>query len=264
MQKYDLSDCSIIIPFYADCPERIEHLLFQLRYFPTFFINYELIIVEQGIKPAIDFPQRPGLRVEFLNSNEVFSTARISNIGASLVKTVFFCKCDTDLFIQPRALFDALERLKANPSTSMILPYNGVSFTLKTPLREERMHSLNFEMLPFSFPEESTSIDIPHISLKSNESEGLIHFFRTSTFKALGGYNEEFIGWGYEDGEILARFHSLGHPKEVLADYNAFHLDHLRIEGSQFQLLLNIHRLNMVKGMSASHLVEYLKTWTRF
>jgi predicted glycosyltransferase involved in capsule biosynthesis len=264
MHKYDLSDCSIIIPFHADCPERIEHLLFQLRYFSKFFIHYELIIVEQGIKPALHFPQSPGLRTEFIVSEEEFSTTRISNLGASLVKTPFFCKCDTDALIHPKAFFDALQTLKVNPSISVLLPYNGISFTLKGASKEELMRSLDFETLPFVLPEENCFFDSPCISLKSDASVGLIHFFRTATFKTLGGYNEEFIGWGYEDNEILIRFQTLGHPSEMLKNYNAFHLDHPRTEGSKFQLLQNIYRLNLVEAMSAQQLKDYLKTWTRF
>jgi predicted glycosyltransferase involved in capsule biosynthesis len=265
IKKYNLIDCSVIIPVQIDSQERLEHVHFLLRYFMKFFTNFELIVVEQGIEPRIKIPSRKGVRIEFLrNEEELFSPSKICNIGASFVKTSFFCKCDTDVFIHPRAIFDAFEKLKTNPHVSLVLPYNGVSFTLKTPCREELMSSFRFDSLPFVKPEESMEFASPSIHLKSNDSMGLIHHFRTSVFKELGGYNEEFIGWGYEDGEILTRFGLLGHPRTLLENYNAFHLDHPRFAGCQFHLLKNMYLLDSVARMSKDQLIEYIKCWSPF
>lgn len=126
------------------------------------------------------------------------------------------------------------------------------------------MRSFDFKKLPFVSHEKIATSHSPSLHLKCVDSQGLIHCFRTSVFKALGGYNEEFIGWGYDDNEILARFKILGHPKEILKGYNAFHLDHPRLYGGEFQALQNQHRWQRVEKMPAKELVEYVKTWTRF
>ena len=263
-KKLDLSDCTIVIPLHIDFPERLEHLRFLLRYFTKFFINHQLILVEQDVKSKIDFPLPPEADLEFITSEEDFSITRVSNSGAELVKTAFFCKCDTDLLVHPKAIFDAFERLKTDSSTSLVLPYNGISFNLTSPLKEDLMHSCDFQKLPCIQREEIASFSSPHLHLKCGDSQGLIHCFRTSVFKTLGGYNEEFIGWGYDDNEVLARFKGLGHPKEMLKGYNAFHLDHPRMYGGEFQVLQNFHRWQRVEKMPRDELVDYVKTWTRF
>src|SRR5579885_3597724 len=211
MVKLDLKDCSIVIPVRIDFPERLEHVNALLRYFPQFFKNYELIIVEQGKEPQVKSEA-----VLFVQTEEEFSTSQLSNIGAEHVKTPYFCKCDADACIDPRAIFEAFEKLKADSSLSLVLPYNGVSYTVQSPLREELIQSLNFRNLPLVQPRESLYFDAPHMILKNSNSKGLIHHFRTSVFKQLGGYNEEFIGWGYEDDEVLVRFEKLGHPPTYL------------------------------------------------
>jgi len=264
MKRYDLINCSIVVPIHVDCLQRLDHLNFLVQYFSTFFKNYKLIIAEQGKTKKVNISNQENIHVEFVESSEEFSTSEICNMGAFLVETPFFCKCDTDAVIHPDAFFNAFELLKQSPLTTLVMPYNGVSFTLTSPLKEEVMSSFEFNSLPFVKPENSLDFDTPHIQLKSNRSTGLIHHFKTSTFKKLGGYNEEFIGWGYEDNEIITRFKKLGYSIGTLEHYNAYHLDHPRIEGSKFQLLQNMHRLQLVENMTADQLVKYIKTWTRF
>ncbi len=261
MKKYDLSDCSIVIPVHIDSTERLEHVNFLYSYFNRYFINHQLIVIEQGIEPKTQFPLH--VKREFLKSNETFSTAEVSNIGASVVKTPFFCKCDADALIHPKAIFDAFERLKNRASTSFVLPYNGVSFTIQNPLRKEIIQSFDFDRFPFVKKGKGDDL-CKGMDIKNDSSTGLIHHFRTAVFKALGGYNEEFIGWGYEDDEIAARFSKLGHPKENLEEYNAFHLDHPRKPGDPIQAFKNYYRLLVVQRMPTEEILEYIQTWNRF
>ena len=176
----------------------------------------------------------------------------------------FFCKCDADLFIHPQAIFDGFERLKSNPNNGFVFPYNGVSFTIKSPLREELMESYNFGKLPFVKLEQADHFNFPSLTLKNSHSVGLIHHFRTSVFKELGGYNEEFVGWGYEDNEVTARFKILGHPRDLLENYNAFHLYHPRKRGDKTQIINNYLKWQFVESLSPTLLKEYIKTWSRF
>jgi predicted glycosyltransferase involved in capsule biosynthesis len=259
MEKFDLTDCSILIPIEVDCKEREDHFNFLQTYWHRYFCNYQLIIVEKGniskLKIAIDQPVDHHL-IQF---EEQFSSAKVSNSGASLVKTPFFCKFDVDALIHPKAIFDAFERLKKESDLSFLLPFNGYSVNVQDPLRQQMMQTFDWSLLPYIGKEESEKFHFEHMQLKNNDSTGLIHHFRTSVFKKLGGYNEEFIGWGYEDEELVARFEKFNHSKHMLANYTAFHLDHPRKKGDEIQAFKNYYRYLAVKNMSAEEIVEYIR-----
>jgi len=80
----------------------------------------------------------------------------------------------------------------------------------------------------------------------------------------LGGYNEEFVGWGYEDDEIQVRFDKLNHAKQNLENYSAFHLDHPRKPGDPIQDYKNYNRSLAIREMPPGTIIEYIKTWNRF
>lgn len=263
MEKYDLTDCSIIIPVEIDCKERLEHLHFQLEYFPRFFSNYELILVEHGKEPKVKI-KRSGIRYSFIKGEDEFATSKISNIGVLLAKNPFFYKCDTDVCIYPKAFFDALEKFKSRRDLAFMLPYNGVSFTIADPLRNELLNSFDFDKLPYVKPEEADQFKYPCMFLKNKNSTGLLHLFRTSVFKELGGYNEEYVGWGYEDDEIVNRFSRLGHPLELLEGYNCFHFNHPTKMAKLSQTAKNFLLANLPNTLSPGHLREYIKSWSRF
>lgn len=261
---YRLSDCTIVIPVHIDCAERLEHIHFLYRFLKQNFTHHHLIIVEQGKEPQIHLPSNSQIQIEFVKNEGIFSPSEISNIGASLVKTQFFCKYDADALIQPQAIFDAFEMLKNNPNQSLVLPYNGVSFTLTNELREKILKKDDFSYI-LSIKMEQLELDnVQNMYLKCQHSSGLIHHFRTSVFKEIGGYNEGFIGWGYEDTEIINRFNTLGHPKVMLENYNAFHLEHPRKEGDQAQIFRNYCRKQIFSAMSPEELRNAIKSWNRF
>lgn len=265
MTQYDLADCSIVIPVQIDSKQRLEHLQFLFSFFQTHFVNHQLIIVEQGTESKVQPPKSAVF--EFVFQDEDFSIAQISNIGASLVRTAFFCKYDVDAVVEPKAIFDAFELLKNDLSVSFAIPYNGVSFNIKNPLRRVILRSYHLRQLPVISRNEAHARSSEEISLKSAHSKGLIHHFRTSVFKALGGYNEEFIGWGFEDNEILARFALLGHQFHLLKDYTAFHLDHPRAPmtfRSQALTAQNYQRFLAIQKMPQEEILQYIQTWSRF
>ncbi len=257
-KKFDLTDCSIVIPVHIDCPERLEHLQFLTSYFECYFGGYQLIIIEQGTVQKVFHPN-----VRFIESKRTFSTSEVSNMGAEFVNTSFFCKCDVDAVICPKAIFDAFETLKST-EISMMIPYNGVSFTIQNPKRQEFMKAFDFDALPFVEKKEACRWSGVGMYVKNGDSKGLIHHFKTSVFKQFGGYNEEFVGWGYEDDEIVHRFERLEKPAQYLEGYNAYHLDHPRVPGDPVQAFKNQYRSLAIKKMDPCDILDYIKTWSRF
>jgi hypothetical protein len=259
---YNLSDCSIVIPVHIDSMERLEHIHFLYHFFKRNFIHHQLIILEQGNEPRIDLPPSANIQIEFIKDENEFSLSEMSNRGASFVNRPFFCKYDADALIHPKAIFDAFELLKNQPQLALVLPYNGISYSIANELRKKMLQTADFSSLPFVKMGEA--IAFQDMYLKCEHSNGLIHHFRTDVFKELGGYNEEFIGWGYEDTEMINRFHTLGYPKTLLENYNAFHLEHPRKGGDEVQIFRNYCRKQAYSAMSPEELLNSIKAWNRF
>lgn len=266
MDKFDLSQCSIIIPCELDFYERLEHLKFLLNYFTTYFKNLEIILILQGDEIPDNYKPPAEVKIKHVKKEGPFSLARLSNYGATFVTNPYFCKCDVDVLIHPKAIFESVEKLKSSPSHAFILPFNGVSYHMYNPLRAHWLkgETNDFSTLPFVKHEESLQASFPDLELKNNESKGLIHLFRTSIFKQLGGYNELFVGWGYQDAEVNSRFKTLGHPIERMENYNCFHFTHRKITGDKTQRLKNLEQFEKVQQMTPEQLKVYINTWSRF
>jgi len=78
-------------------------------------------------------------------------------------------------------------------------------------------------------------------------------------FFMVGGYNENFISYGYEDMEFFARIEKLGYGISRIDYANAYHLPHPRGTNSSYN---NYHRANKqeltrVQNMSAAELRHY-------
>ncbi len=262
--QFDLSDCSIVIPVCVDSMERCEHLQFLCVYFKKYFINCRLILAEVGKTRLIPLLTDREIETHF-TEREKFSLTDISNWGASLVKTPFFCKCDADTLIHPKAIFDAFELLKNSPDQSFVRPFNGILFDVTNPLRKNILQTVDLSPLPFFTKEQiETPFTIPNMRLRVKNAYGLIHVFRTSTFKELGGYNEEFIEWGAEDNEIVNRFQTLGHPRVHLENYNAFHFDHPRKPVEAAQVFKNRLKMRELKDATEEELRRDIQRWSRF
>lgn len=79
-------------------------------------------------------------------------------------------------------------------------------------------------------------------------------------FVRLGGYDESFVGWGSEDGDLIRRCIKLNFNQIVIpSQYLNYieHNNHLRIENIDFSLFQG---LSDVEKKEASHLVNYEKS----
>ncbi len=87
-------------------------------------------------------------------------------------------------------------------------------------------------------------------------------FFERDTFLKSGGYNKNFISWGYEDNELVSRFLKLGYEiKRVGGDYCLYHMSHVRsIDSSPNHDKANHNRMEYLKvdSMDEKRLREYI------
>src|SRR5271155_275127 len=122
----DLSKLSIICSVKLDSADRLRNVTILLRYFRTFFVNYELILVEQGSEQTAlaDLANgTPGIIHHFLRSDNCHYKTRNLNLAVGLSTREFLLMCDVDALLPPDAIIAGLEKLSA--SASFVYPYNG-------------------------------------------------------------------------------------------------------------------------------------------
>ncbi|TLD85652.1 galactosyltransferase-related protein [Helicobacter sp. MIT 05-5294] len=132
----------------------------------------------------------------------VFCPSSCRNYGARFVTTPTLMVLDVDCVLSPQMLEKILKMIEAkriveNPASFLVLPCvflseSGTQRFLKHEICEEQIiHQLNLnqnkENIEWFMPTSSSIV------------------LNTYTFWELGGYNEDFLGYGCEDFEFLSR-----------------------------------------------------------
>lgn len=141
------------------------------------------------------------IHFERVYGKTLFSLAEAYNLAASLVDTEFLLKLDVDYILNPYYSFFVINKLGV-----------GYFFT-----GDWRWQALDNDLGFFKY------------------LNGLL-YIKTDDFKAVGGYDKRFIGYGYEDTDLcyrLTRDRGLTHrfiDLSVISVYHNPHSDDKRVE----------------------------------
>lgn len=183
---------SCIIPFRSDDPIREELFEITLGRIMTYFPDWEI----------------------FIGDNEgEFSRSKARNSGASFAQGDTLVFCDADTIWNPDYLL-AAEILADN---GWALPYT-MYYNLTEDATEAILRCDTFDLLMEPEPEEYEHALDYVIS-------GTVVVPRKA-FEEVGGYDERFIGWGYEDDAFATALTSLYGPPERVDGGFVCHLWH--------------------------------------
>lgn len=192
---------SIVIPYYKqpdkllECFKALEKLKFPEN-------NYEIILINDG-------DQLPEINIEFKNL-KIFNIthsgrAAARNYGVNNASGKYILFIDADVIVDPNILKNHLKILDENTiSLGNVLYPPGVSVDILTKYN-----------------------DIPYYLSKYNHGE-ILPFFRFLTcnlavskklLKKVGGFNENFFEYGYEDIELGYRLLSEKKVKLIFNEY---------------------------------------------
>lgn len=182
------------------------------------FSNSQLILVEQDKHSKIS---HLNLRCEhiFVKSIMPYNRSWSFNIGLKYAKSQIVVFGDSDLIMNPE---DFINGLKSMSEYEMVSPYSSVVDL--TPQETG---------LPF---DQITKISRPGRGETDNQKiniSGGISIFRKESISKIGGWSEDFIGWGGEDDfqtikvesflkwtELKAKCYHLFHNKEAIDQKN--------------------------------------------
>jgi predicted glycosyltransferase involved in capsule biosynthesis len=226
MTKIQLEDTTFVIPIRIDCFERLENIGLVLDYL-TSVCSTNIIILEADTKRSgiIEDVIRSRAQYVFIeDSDPVFHRTRYLNILAGMVSTDHIAVWDSDVIVHPNQLYSSVNGLRHN-DYDFVFPYDGNFLDIGVSHRIKFFENRNIDYLI----ENKDGMLLPYTSTACGG--GFVA--RLSDYLECGGENENFYGWGQEDGERVERWKIL-EKKVRRTNGPMFHLYHPRGKNSKY------------------------------
>jgi predicted glycosyltransferase involved in capsule biosynthesis len=227
---------------YKHKPDRLLNLRRVLEWLAP-FQGMEIVLVEQDTISRIS---ELNLRLKhiFIKSEMPFNKAWAFNVALKYVKTPIIIFGDSDLIMNPNNFIQAVQMLE---QCDVVNPYNSVIDL--SP--QESMLDINSILSIDRIGRGEAEDDIQKVPLFG----GIIMFKKDALIK-IGGWNEDFIGWGAEDDfQSLKVKMMLNH---ITVPFKCYHFHHEKapIDMKLYQRNLGIlnHFVNVNKEQMISHI----------
>ena len=207
------------------------------------FKGAQVIVVEQDKHSKIS---HLGLRCEhiFIKSDMPYNRSWAFNIGLKYSKSNIVVFGDSDLIMRPD---DFINGLKLLDQYDMVSPYHSV---LDLTPQESGLQL-----------EEIVKIDRAGRGEEDHQKINIcggISMFRKQAIQKIGGWSEEFIGWGGEDD-----FQTIKVQKFLTSIENkakCYHLYHSRENPDNFLYQKTLHLLEKLKAMSNEEVIKFINS----
>jgi len=230
---------TFIIP-YRHSIERFNNLKRVLEW-TNGFSNCETIVVEQDKHSKIGHINLK-CRHFFIKSNMPFNRSWSFNVGVKKSRSNIIICTDNDLMLDPDKLIESISLIQ---QYDVVSPYSSVIDL-----------DPNETTMPLS---KLLSIDRPgrgeNDNQKINICGGMV-IFRKDAFLRIGGFSEDFIGWGGEDDFQTIKVKNFLTWYEVPG--RCFHLYHERLAPDQKWYQRNLQLLQKLSVMSKDDLTKVI------
>jgi hypothetical protein len=165
----------------------------------------------------------PSASVMGLGRFDRFEESVAKNVLADLCRTRWLCLVNADIVLDPSALSTAMRVAGASTKEYIFSNKSKLSQEDTRKMRDNWSHKM-FSKLPYSPKQQAEKVPGASTCVYGNGDFLLIE---RSTFLALGGYDEEFLGWGYADQDLLRRLFLAGvHQRDLTAEVKIWHQHH--------------------------------------
>lgn len=221
-------DLTIVIPFRADGPARVENLRAGLAHLTATLPGVEIRVIEDAASPL--GPQGiagPEVLWTSVANPGPFHRTRLLNDGMGRQsQRRFVASWDADVLVYPAAIAGALAMLRQG--AAMVLPYDGHYYEARHALRRALLAAPDLSGLPPGRVLGGRAAWPWRLACLHDANLGGAVMFERTSFCAAGGYHEDFVAWGFEDDELAARMARLGHAHRRIAGHPLIHLAHPR------------------------------------
>jgi len=229
MLPVNLPELSIIIHFRKDCDDREFNLKTILNYLSTNFkICDKTVVIDERIfskeNVLTDIKQLTDNVVYVVNEEE-FRKSYCFNRGAETAKGNILCFWDVDILIEPKYIAEAYDKILNQKIYDHIYPFSGVFVDVKKPFFSEFISTFNFKKLNEQLTSQEIGFYNGNVHVASNISPGGCTMISREAFNKMGGYDERFIGWGFEDTDFRDRSKKVNRVS-YLSENVVWHLSH--------------------------------------
>ncbi|MFD1624066.1 galactosyltransferase-related protein, partial [Azospirillum griseum] len=230
-ERLDLSDVTFMVPCRIESLDRRRNLRILVSYLRK-HLHTNILICEDNAErqdvPAI--MEELGLSSTdygyiHLTGNDSPHThkAKQINLMAEAATTPVLVVQDTDVVLEPTQYVFAQQAVRSG--AALACPFNGLFFDIAADYISGVERHLTVGQIDLFDPRNPM--------LYKNSYGGSV-FFARDVFSRLGGFNENFISWGWEDFEIYRRLEALGERVERMWG-PLLHLSHTRSTNSMKQ-----------------------------
>jgi len=257
MVKYDLTDLTFIIPLRIDSIDRLENLLlttnFLLKHFNTNIIVWEAdnrnrMILPKLLSPKINY-------IFYEDFDPIFYRTKFINTIVKTIKTPHIAIWDADVIAPKKQIISCIELLRSG-KIDFAYPYKekllNVPICVKNIFVKKKDISI-LERLSDGF----------HVMYGPRPVGGGFLANRLKYMEA-GMENENYYGWGIEDGERASRWQRLNYNIWQV-DGAIYHLYHSRGLNSNFhtndQNYIKKKELHRIRTMPQVLLKKEVASW---
>jgi glycosyltransferase involved in cell wall biosynthesis len=190
---------SVVIPVRNRAGQRADNCLRSLRWQDLSASDFEIVLSDFGSDPEqaralAEIAERYDARVVATRTGELWNRSRALNIGIQAARGRYVMCTDIDMMFRPNFLSTVVGRLDANDKRLVV----------------SRCHDL-----PPSVPEQPWTVDDydaleAKASYRPSHGTGACQATKRSFFFDVRGYDEKYVFWGFEDGDMLFRAQLVG------------------------------------------------------
>lgn len=263
MTRLDLSDVSVVVSLKADSAERMANLARLMDFYDAVGNGTQVIVVAQP--PLPDVPDRAGMRLHVVADDGVHWKTRNMNLGASLSARPMLLMSDADTVPNPSALAEGVRLVKEG--AGFVSLYNGIVVSVPAhPAEDVADWAAFLDALPHYAPDDvrpgrqpKNPQTQPLYGNAKDQAVGGCFLCSRDAFFGIGGWNVNFVSYGFEDQELHHRARVLNHEFRSIGGHNLYHLDHPRGPESRYGQFYrqNLGEFERVRSMDADTLAAY-------
>ncbi len=282
----DFKDIDIIVASRIDNHERAINALLSYTFFKQHTKNSRFIYVEDSITSVLSnhIPLWPGDRVIYSHNDSHFKKCASYNKGIKEATRKFVLCLDLDCIVKPEQVIKIKDTL--NKESGFGVCYNGMPLYLNYEAKEIFINQQSIETLD-TFCPDLKIISMALENFKSGwgafpdrteyeyckamgcEAVGGCLLGLREDFKKIKGFNEKFVGWGYDDSEIVSRIRILGYDIHRCNNrldflYHFPHTDSTTTDKGHVPdgpILDNQKECAKIEKMNKQELREHIKGW---
>jgi len=245
VRRFDLTKTTFIIPLRIETDDRMRNIITTLIYLSRNF-NTNIIVKEVDkesvyerevlplLKQALEPYMLECIHHIFEQSDDfTFHRTKILNDMLWMVDTPVVANYDSDIILPLESYINATNMIakewvhpdaEGGQPVKVIYPYGYGNYQFQCHVGDNEV--TNFINSGFNFEYFNGHMR------QWDAKYGFCQFFDTEVYKKLGGENENFIAYGYEDDERHFRFNLLSSVGRI-HEY-VYHLEHGRTKNSWF------------------------------